>query len=72
MAKKLDRAEGGNNALGERDLKAMQTRTAGFIRQLASPFAAPAGERAEEVRTQFETLSKRLGSHAAKSPKSAH
>ena len=71
MAKKLDRAEGGNTALGERDLKAMQTRTAGFIRQLASPFTAPVGERAEEVRTQFETLSKRLGAHAAKSPKSA-
>ena len=65
MAKQLDRAEGGDYALSERDLKAMRSRTAGFIRQLGAPFAAPAGERAEEVRAQFEALSKRLGVQSA-------
>ena len=65
MAKKLDRTEEGGYPLGERDLEAMRSRTAGFIRQLASPFAAPAGTRAEQVRTQFEALSKRLGAQGA-------
>lgn len=66
MTKTLDPAQEGASALSERDRETMRSRTAGFIRQLASPFAAPAGQRAKEVQAQFETLRKRLDSLAAK------
>ena len=71
MAAKLDRAERGDYALSERDLNNMRSRIAGFIRQLSAPFAAPAGERAKEVRAQFEALGKRIAALDADSAKNA-
>ena len=69
MAAKLDRAQRGDYALSERDLNNMRSRIAGFIRQLGAPFAAPAGERAREVRAQFEALGKRIAALDADSAK---
>ena len=71
MAAKLNRAERGDYALSERDLNNMRSRIAGFIRQLGAPFAAPAGQRAKEVRAQFEALGKRIAALDSDSAKNA-